>query len=260
MQTDNVVYISSDDSDEDEKVSSKSSCCFLICCLCPLQSSCCFLICCAPLMLCAPLPGFALAVIALAAPPWAGESASPAEQPFRGRLVRCSGSHQARAATPCAACHASHQVSNQQQEEEARDTAGTFRFTRRSRTPLFWRWAALDTPVYERSTLRGLLCPLHALHCFARISMSSSARFALLCTGDNLVSRLTLGAPLSRPHQLLSALTMTRRKRRCLSRRAEPQASALLNVQHSAPRRPLRCKGSKSKRPLRSSSGKMADN
>ena len=143
------------------------------------------------------------------------------------------------AAHPQAACQASHQASHQQQEEGARDKAGTFRFTRRSRTPLFWRWAALDTPVYERSTLRGLLCLLHAFHCFARISMSSSARFALLCTGDNLVSRLAFGAPLSRPRQLLSALAMARRKRRCLSRRAEPQASALLDVRHSTPRRPL---------------------
>ena len=67
------------------------------------------------------------------------------------------------AAQPQAACQASRQASNQrqQEEEEARDKAGTFRFTRRSRTPLFWRWAALDTPVYERSALRGLLCLLH---------------------------------------------------------------------------------------------------
>ena len=134
------------------------------------------------------------------------------------------------AAHPQAACQASHQASHQQQEEEARDKAGTFRFTRRSRTPLFWRWAALDTPVYERSTLRGLLCLLHAF-------------------------------PLSRPRQLLSALAMARRKRRCLSRRAEPQASALLDVRHSTPRRPQRCKAcSKIARPLRSSSAKMADN
>ena len=34
-------------------------------------------------MLCAPLPGFALAVIALAAPPWAGERAAKQEEAAR---------------------------------------------------------------------------------------------------------------------------------------------------------------------------------